>query len=555
MTQKIHFLLWGYLFIPLNISAQVTYEATYETTDLHRVNWTFGGEKYWYVNDSLKQIKIYSAQHQLEKTIPYPSVTNAQVRLLQGEYGMTQTVINSDALLEMVWLIKDTLTKQNRLLIQNEQNDTLFTYNNPFESVSFSEIEGLATKMFIAEYEAGIEDYITKVYSLPSFSLENIYFRAYKLHRKKFGYAGEIYLYKDVKNEKFQFYNSKHRFWKSIKSKISGVYFEYGDDDYTDADDSYFVNDSLIEVSFSYFDDTNDVSDYWQAILNENSTVLLKVNLEFRVDKQKNLHDKLFAETWRNTTDNYYRVYNLPNSNPFKVESTLRTPFARAFLKKYGETIFYRANSGLELLSNKIAIPKLIQLPTLQNYGIYCGQCYTGIRDFYNYFNISDVLIQKDTLIEVIYLLKNSGNNFMLRVTNDTGKIYETIDSTKYFSINETKDLLPKLFTKTGNDNPYNTKVWRLGGEPTPVYETPSVLELKTYPNPSQNEIMIEITGNTEGDKYELSVFNMLGQNVFSINKSDKTQWILKKEQVGKGVFLIKISDGKNSVSKKILFE
>ena len=146
MTQKLYCLFWGFLFtLPLPIFAQVTLEMTYPTTDLHRVNWTSGGERYWYADDSLKQIKIFSAQHQLFKTIQYPSVPNAQVQLLQGDYGVSQTTIHPDNLLEMVWLIKDTVLMQFNLQIRNEADSLLFKVETPFDVVSFSEIEGLET--------------------------------------------------------------------------------------------------------------------------------------------------------------------------------------------------------------------------------------------------------------------------------------------------------------------------------------------------------------------------------------------------------------------------
>jgi hypothetical protein len=46
MTRKFNCLFWVMLLCyPLSISAQVTLEWTYPTTDLHRTNWTYGGER------------------------------------------------------------------------------------------------------------------------------------------------------------------------------------------------------------------------------------------------------------------------------------------------------------------------------------------------------------------------------------------------------------------------------------------------------------------------------------------------------------------------------
>jgi hypothetical protein len=83
---------------------------------------------------------------------------------------------------------------------------------------------------------------------------------------------------------------------------------------------------------------------------------------------------------------------------------------------------------------------------------------------------------------------------------------------------------------------------------------TPSVLEVKLYPNPSNDEINVELLGNTEGGQCAIDVYNLLGLNVYSLKNGSSNQFILKKEQVGKGIFIIKISQGQNSISKKVLF-
>lgn len=275
------------------IKAQVTLEATYPTTDLHRVNWKNGGEKYWYSDDSHKVIRVYSAQHQLLKTIRYPSVNNAQVKLLANEQAVTQTTVNTDDLLEMVWFFKDTLTKREQMKIMNERDSVLFVFNALADNVSFNEIEGLPSKLFISTYENGIDAYTTKVYNLPTFNLENIYFRAVRLHRKKFGYAGEKYFYKDVESKKMQFFNPDHSFWKNINLAFfqSINLKDYDDDSYTDAYENVFSKDSLLTVTFSYIS----ADDYAQAILSENkpNTPIYKSNMAFRLDHQNNLEDKL----------------------------------------------------------------------------------------------------------------------------------------------------------------------------------------------------------------------------------------------------------------------
>jgi hypothetical protein len=552
MTQKFYLIFWVLLFsYPLSITAQVTLEKTYPTTDLHRVNWTFGGEKYWFADDTLKEIKIYSAQHQLEKTIRYPSVSNAQVRLLQGDYGVTQTTINADNLLEMVWLIRDTVSKQTRFQIVNELNTVLFSYDNPFETVSFSEIEGLDVKLFVTNNENYLSEFTTRVYSIPSFQLETVYFRAFHLHRKNFQYSGEKYFYKDITTKRIHIYNNDHTIWKSIGLDFLEKIVLNKDESYTDADDGLYIQDSLVEVSFSYYISDN----YAQAIINENKFPLYKSNVAFRVDIQKGMKNKLFSETYKGSYPNQFKVFRLPNSLSFQEEFLLSSPIARAFIKKWGETFFtFSPNEKILTLSyNGRRFSKDIILPTIDTFNV----SYSNLaRTFQEYFYLNDTLINTDNLIEIIHFgFDDKKKKYATFVSNDTGYIYQIIDSTRFFNINNIKGLSPKLFTKTGNNNPYNTKVWRLGGATTPIKETPSVLDIKIYPNPSRDEMTIELLGIHEGRNCTIAVYNTLGQIVYTSKMGNSMQWRLKKEQIGKGLFVMKIVNGNSSISKNILFD
>jgi hypothetical protein len=207
------------------------------------------------------------------------------------------------------------------------------------------------------------------------------------------------------------------------------------------------------------------------------------------------------------------------------------------------------------LIYNNKQNKKEITLPLSNSHYLYNFYYSQGNTEFRQ---LSDSLINKDTLFEIIYVENryfNNMENYLTKITNDTGKIYKTIDSTKYFNISQIKGLAPKLLTKTGNDNPYNTIVWGLGGATTAVKEAPSVFDIKIYPNPSEHEMTVELLGNAAELEYKFTVFNMLGQVVFSSNIDISKQVVLKKEQIGKGFFIVKISYGQNSVTKKILFE
>jgi Secretion system C-terminal sorting domain len=547
MTRKFNYLLWIIILCPLSMYAQVTLEWTYPTTNLHRVNWTFGGENYWFANDSLREIKVFSGAHQLVNVIPYPSVSNAQVRLLQGEYGVSQTVINGDPLLEIVWLVKDTVTKKESLIIKNELGNLLFQLNARPYIVDFSVIEGLSNKLFITTLEIGLDAFTTKVFSLPNVNLENVYFRSYYLHRKVFGIAGEKYFYKDSRNRRMQIYNADHSFWKYVDLTWFNSISIDDTDTFTDADDNVFSKDSLVSVSFSYANSNG----YNNIILCENWKRYRPDNTSFIIDKKDGLDTKILQITWTSSGNSTFRLIKLNDFIP-QIQFESINPISRFLSKKYGEVI---ANYGYFSFSLFLSNYRNLKTMNFNPKDGYNADLYSGFYQSDKYYHLCDSLIHRDSLFEAIYLEKKSNVDiFRIKIANDTGKIYQTIDSTRDFSINTTKGLPAKLFTKTGNSNPYNTKVWRLGGATTGIKEAPSVFEVKLYPNPSNAEINVELLGNTEGGQFAIDVYNLLGKNVYSVKNSLSNQFILKKEQLGNGVFIVKISQGQNSISKKVFF-
>jgi Secretion system C-terminal sorting domain len=517
---------------------QVTLEATYPTTDLHRVNWAFGGEKYWYSNDSLKEIKVFTAQHQLLKTIRYPSVLNTQIRLLQNEQAVTQTTVNGDNLLEIIWFFKDTLTKKEQMKIINEQDSVLFIFDGVSDNVQLSEIEGLPSKLFVSINDLGLDTYITKVYALPSLNLENIYFNAYRLHRKKFGYAGEKYFYKDTINEKIQIYNANHSFWKSIKPIfLTGLTFD-NNDEFTDADDNVVNSDSLVEVMFNYM---SRGSRDWAITWQNGNAIFKSKRIGFRIDHQEGLKDRLLGGDEDSNGDFYYKFYDF--SNPVTPFLASTYSISRMRSKKYNEVIYtYLGSNQMILYYNNKQNQKSIYLPII-------GTDY--VFPYFSFPIINDSLINKDSLLETIYLTTNNKRTvFTTRIANDTGFVYKTIENTKFFSISQVKGLPDKLFTNTGNDNPFDTKIWRFGNT-TSIKEGPSVLDVKIYPNPFSNDLTIDVKGNKIFPIY-MRLMNVLGEVMYE-TKTNEERVYLSMPHLSKGLYFLEVLSGnQRSVSKVV---
>ena len=74
---------------------------------------------------------------------------------------------------------------------------------------------------------------------------------------------------------------------------------------------------------------------------------------------------------------------------------------------------------------------------------------------------------------------------------------------------------------------------------------------LKAYPNPITNELIIEIEGNTETVNFE--IFNAIGQVVFKGSLLTKT--VVNTNSFATGVYLIKLANGKTLEFKKIVKE
>ena len=72
---------------------------------------------------------------------------------------------------------------------------------------------------------------------------------------------------------------------------------------------------------------------------------------------------------------------------------------------------------------------------------------------------------------------------------------------------------------------------------------------LSIYPNPVSNELIIEIEGNNDNLKFEIT--NSLGQDVFQGNVVEKT--IIQTSNFASGVYLIKLENGNSFEYKKLI--
>ncbi len=81
--------------------------------------------------------------------------------------------------------------------------------------------------------------------------------------------------------------------------------------------------------------------------------------------------------------------------------------------------------------------------------------------------------------------------------------------------------------------------------------------QVKIYPNPASEEMTVELDKNTEGFKFDLSVFDALGRQVFSMKNQTNNQLVLHKKDIGTGLFFVRLDFENNAkpVLKKIIFQ
>jgi hypothetical protein len=72
------------------------------------------------------------------------------------------------------------------------------------------------------------------------------------------------------------------------------------------------------------------------------------------------------------------------------------------------------------------------------------------------------------------------------------------------------------------------------------------------YPNPTKNEIHLDIDETIRNEIKKISIYNVLGEEVFSSNKYVQTIQILN---ISSGMYMVKISTSEFEISKKLIVE
>lgn len=123
------------------------------------------------------------------------------------------------------------------------------------------------------------------------------------------------------------------------------------------------------------------------------------------------------------------------------------------------------------------------------------------------------------------------------------------------------------IYPSASNPNPPTWNTWvtmmtgfmqRLvcGTKPLPTEDVDNH-QVNIYPNPANDDMMVELDKNTEGTQFDLSVFDALGRQVFSMKNQTNNQLVLHKKDIGTGLFFVQMNfeDHTKPVLRKIIFE
>jgi hypothetical protein len=158
-------------------------------------------------------------------------------------------------------------------------------------------------------------------------------------------------------------------------------------------------------------------------------------------------------------------------------------------------------------------------------------------------------------LFEVSNKAAFTSKNTYQTTTNDTFRWKATeanVRTTPYTIVFKVED---NTFDSTGLVNFYMLQV-KVNALSSSVQEFDNQL-INAYPNPSSDNMLLTIDEKMQSDKARVEVYDITGKTVFITNTVAQRQLILRKVDIGFGVFFVKMYFEKAQVVslKKVIFE
>ncbi len=518
---------------------QITLEHTFNGNQRHvvRVNLEYSGEKYYMLNQVTNEIVFYNADYSFWKSIQLPLVPLSIVCNDTKIILVSESKINTDASIEIVFSIN--LNGAYQSIVYSENGTTLLTIPDA-NLVTFSEIAGLPIKIIASNSTQAMG---SRVYAVPQFLLENTY--PYEnLSRIVLENSGEKYFVLDKISGQAKIYNADHSLWKSINLPIpattlySGISF---------VSETKINPDALLEVGYSYATSaTNPV--YEGVIINENGAILKTIPgaSGFKISALAGCPNKVLVDVGSGTS-----VYDLPS---LTLENSYSSQMNRVFLENYGAKYYQPRNTINNVIFSPATLPftiynddhtfwKSVTMPVLSTFN--------GVVTIKS---ISETKINSDAQLELVY--SNLNNNqlepqYESMVVQENGTILLDVYGATDLYISELQGAETKLIADFGDINfqrPFSSRVYGLNPLHITNFENNS--KNKVFPNPANSYVNIQ---TATSPIVEATIYSSTGILVDQIKTSNITK--IDVEHLPSGTYLLNLStaDQMKSIHKIII--
>ncbi|GEP49722.1 hypothetical protein FNO01nite_03940 [Flavobacterium noncentrifugens] len=245
-------------------------ENTYLHGQVQRVMLENSGEKYALINMHSGFAEVYNSNHALWKSfdLSFPdSVISGRILFI------SENKINPDPLLEIGYTRQYRFNSDSTSKIVNENGLELFSIDNG--GVFLNSINELSDKLLVVENQI-LNEFVTKVYALPSFALEHTYTNK-NISRVKFETTGEKYYNTNESNGNAEIFNADHTIWKTIPLSPP---LNYNVSYISHISEKMINNDNFIELSYNCTYQGSETPDFYYTtrFINENGQQLLNAD-------------------------------------------------------------------------------------------------------------------------------------------------------------------------------------------------------------------------------------------------------------------------------------
>jgi len=478
---------------------QINLEKTYDEGMVNRVDLEFSGEKYYLLDQSTNQVKLYNADHTAWKTIPLPTLAGPLDVTISH---LSENKINADNNIEIAY---SYYTEDGEIVfnsrIVSEEGTVLLNVSDA-SSIEVSEIPGLPVKIIALIDD---ENSSTKVFSVPDFTLENTYSSENIIYdgyitRVNLENSGEKYYQLDELNNQVKLYNVNHTTWKTIDLfPMEGTIYLKIDH----VSENIINADAKIEVAYTYYDESFYIEG---KISNEDGTVLFTLPNAYliEVDKISGLSNKLIVVFYDLTYLFSSKVYTLPSlavEGAYGDGEVVRVKLENAGEKYYiGDVLTNQA----KLYNADHTLWKTINLP------VTSGASLVGIT------HLSEAVINIDSPVEIAYVTSDNE----ARIIDDTGSSLLIVENALGIYTSQMAGLPNKLIV-TMDGFPETSKVY---GLPTTTLglqkENPVEAAFTIYPNPTNHILTIESKNTTLKNFMITSVLGKIVKEVKQTSQS-----------------------------------